>query len=716
MTPKLFLILLITITLVVFAGLTIYFYSVISTGLPSLQQLENPEQMYASQVLSDDDETIDHFYMQRRVNLKLDEMPRYAIDALISTEDRKFYSHWGIDLDRLFKAVVKKIINPFSRTEGASTITQQLARNLFLDLSRNIDRKIREAAVTVKIEDTYTKDEILEMYLNTVNFGRGAYGISVAAHTYFNKDAKDLNIAESAYLIGLLKAPSRYDVRSDYERALRRRNLVLSMMESQNKITYEEYVKAIETPIEVMDGNAGSVTSSMIAPHFIETIRQNYSPFLREKGYDLYKDGLIIYTTLNKQIQEYANEAVAQHLNEYQTKFDKNWNWKYHKKLEADFITEAIRNNPEYRSAPKSERDKIAKRLRKDNRFIDSVRNEKTTIQIGLVMIDPSSGAILALVGASPKFMKENSNAKHSLNHVTQIQRQPGSSMKPFVYSMSLVNGLYPTDSIGCGPFVYTDPDTKQVWAPRSGTHDCPDSNSKMTLADGLRMSVNSVAARLITKYTSPQQVKDLLIKAGITTPIDAVPALALGAGGDVIPMEHISAFSIFANDGYRVEPYYVSRIEDRNGNLIFRKKRTNKIYDVLDKDIAHEMTIMLEEVVNRGTAARIRSYFKNIEAAGKTGTTNDNSDAWFIGYTPQLICGIWVGFDDHRINFDVIGNDGQGGRVAGPIWGMIMNKIYSDPNLPYKQTSFGYKTRKELDSLSKLQREVDQYFDIIKK
>ncbi|MER3328249.1 MAG: penicillin-binding transpeptidase domain-containing protein, partial [Candidatus Kapaibacterium sp.] len=291
---------------------------------------------------------------------------------------------------------------------------------------------------------------------------------------------------------------------------------------------------------------------------------------------------------------------------------------------------------------------------------------------------------------------------------------QPGSSLKPFVYSMSLKNGLYPTDSIGCGPFVYVDPDTKQVWAPRSGTNDCPDSSFKMSLAEGLRMSVNSVAARLITQKTSPSEVKDLLRKAGLTTPIDAVPALALGAGGDVIPLELISAFSIFANDGYRVEPYYVNRIEDRNGNLIFRKKRTNRIYDVLDKEIAHEMTIMLQDVVNRGTAARIRSYFSRIEAAGKTGTTNDNSDAWFIGYTPQLICGIWVGFDDHRINFNAIGNDGQGGRLAGPIWGMIMNNIYNDEKLPYKQTSFGYKTRKELDSLSKLQREVGQYLDII--
>lgn len=716
MTPRNFLILLISITLAVAIGISIYFYSVISTGLPSLQQLENPEQMYASQIISSDDEIIDHFYMQRRVNLRLDQMPQSAIDALISTEDRKFYSHWGIDLDRVMKAVIKKVINPFSRAEGASTITQQLARNLFLDLSRNVERKIREAAVTVKIEDTYTKDEILEMYLNTVNFGRGSYGISVAAHTFFDKNAKELTIAESAYLIGLLKAPSRYDVRTDYDRALRRRNLVLSMMLSQEKISYSEYETAIETPIEVREGNAGSVTESMLAPHFVESIRQNYSPFLKDKDYDLYKDGLIIYTTLNEKIQEYTNDAVSKHIAEYQEKFDAKWNWKRHKKLEADIISEAIRKSPEYRSAPKSEREAVANRLKKNNRFIDSVKNEKTTIQIGVVVIDPSSGAILSMVGASPQFMRENSHAKHSLNHITQIQRQPGSSLKPFVYAMSLKNGLYPTDSIGCGPFVYVDPDTKQVWAPRSGTNDCPDSTYKMTLANGLRMSVNSVAARLITHNTTPSEVKDLMRKAGITSPIDAVPALSLGAGGDVVPLELISAFSIFANDGYRVEPYYVNRIEDRNGNLIFRKKRTNKIYDVIDKDIAHEMTIMLQDVVNRGTAARIRSYFPRIEAAGKTGTTNDNSDAWFIGYTPQLICGIWVGFDDHRINFNAIGNDGQGGRLAGPVWGMIMNSIYTDEKLPYKQTSFGYKTRKELDSLSKLQREVSQYLDIINK
>lgn len=714
MTPKNFLLILVSITLAFAIGLSIYFYSVISTGLPSLQQLENPEQMYASQIMSADDEVIDHFYMQRRVNLSLSEMPQHAIDALIATEDRKFYSHWGIDLDRLIKAIAKKVLNPFRRAEGASTITQQLARNLFLDLSRNVNRKIREAAVTVKIEDTYTKDEILEMYFNTVNFGRGSYGISVAAKTYFNKEAKDLNIAESAYLIGLLKAPSRYDVRTDYDRALRRRNLVLSLMQTQEKITYEEYEKAIETPIEVNEGNAGSVTSSMLAPHFIESIRTEYSSFLKEKDYDLYKDGLIIYTTLNDKIQEYSNQAVKQHLAEYQAKFDKNWNWKNHKKLETTIIREAIRKNPEYRSAPISDREKIANRLKKDQRYIDSVKKEKTTIQIGLVVIDPATGSILSMVGASPQFMQQNAHAKHSLNHITQIQRQPGSAMKPFVYSMALQNGLNPSDLVGCGPFRYVDPDSKQVWAPRSGTSDCPDSSSQMTLANGLRMSVNSVAARLITENTNPLEVRDLLRKAGLTTPIDPVPALALGAGGDVIPLELISAFSIFANDGYRVEPYYVNRIEDRNGNLIFRKKRTNKIYDVIDKDIAHEMTIMLQGVINGGTAGRIRTYFSSIEAAGKTGTTNDNSDAWFIGYTPQLICGVWIGFDDHRINFNVIGADGQGGRVAGPIWGMLMAKIYADKSLPYKQTSFGYKTRKELDSLSKLQREVSNNLQII--
>lgn len=714
MTPRLFLILLISITLVITAGVSIYFYSVISTGLPSLEQLENPEQMYASQVISSDDEVIDNFFMQRRVNLKLEEMPKSAIDALIATEDRKFYSHWGIDLDRLVKAVIKKVLNPFKRAEGASTITQQLARNLFLDLSRNIDRKIREAAVTVKIEDTYTKNEILEMYLNTVNFGRGAYGISVAARTFFDKNAEDMTIAESAYLIGLLKAPSRYDVRSNYDRALRRRNLILSMMQSQGKITYEEYQLALETPIDVREGTAVSASESNLAPHYVESIRREYSPFLKDKEYDLYRDGLRIYTTLNEKIQQYANSVVKSHLKTYQEKFDKKWNWKRNKKLEADIISEAIRKHPEYKSSPKSKREEVAKRLKKDQHFIDSVKNEKTTIQIGMVVIDPVSGAILAMVGASPKFMNDNSHAKHSLNHITQIRRQPGSSMKPFVYSMALKSGLYPIDSIVCGPFVYTDPHTDEVWAPRSGTNDCPDSTYKMTVATALKKSVNSVAARLITEHTNPDEVKNLLRKAGISTPIDAVPALALGAGGEVIPMQHISAFSIFANDGYRVEPYYVNRIEDRNGNLVFRKKRTNKIFDVLDKDIAHEMTIMMQDVVNSGTAARVRRYFRDVEAAGKTGTTNDNSDAWFIGYTPQLICGIWVGFDDQRINFNPIGYDGQGGRVAGPIWGMLMDSIYTDESLPYKQKSFGYKTRLELDSLSRLRRQVGEYLDII--
>lgn len=714
MNPKRFLILLIIATLVATAGLSIYIYNVVSHGLPSLQQLENPEQMFASQIVSNDGDVFDHFYMQRRVQIPLEQIPKDLVNALIATEDRKFYSHWGLDIDRLFKATLKNILT-MKVKEGASTITQQLSRNLFLDQSRNIERKIREAAVAVKIEDTYTKDEILEMYLNTVNFGRGSYGIYVAAKTFFNKEPLELSTAECAYLIGLLKAPSRYDARNNYDRALSRRNLILGMMYDESHIDRESYLNSISEPIELNAGDATKGSGSKFAAHYVENIRKSFGESLREQEIDIYTDGLIFYTSLNSKIQKYAEDVVKLHMTEYQNKFDKRWNWDRNKKLLNEIVEDAIKQHPSYKTADKNNKKTIASRFRKDKEFIDSLKNQATTIQLGLVVMDPTTGAILAMVGASPKFMDENFHAKFSLNHVTQIRRQPGSSLKPFIYTMSLMNGMIPEDSIGCGPFTYIDPWTEEIWQPKTGTRDCPDTTDKMTLAEGLRRSVNSVAARLITEKTTPQDVRDLLVRAGINTKIDAVPALALGAGGDIVPIELVSAYSIFANDGYRVEPYYVDKIENKNGDIIYRKKRNNKLTDVLERDIAHEMTILMKDVVDRGTAIRVRNYFKGIEAAGKTGTTNDNTDAWFIGYTPELICGIWVGFDDRRVNFNPIGDDGQGGRAAAPIWGMLMEKVYADDELNYHRKTFGYKSRKELDSLSKLERKIGNMMDIFR-
>lgn len=292
--------------------------------------------------------------------------------------------------------------------------------------------------------------------------------------------------------------------------------------------------------------------------------------------------------------------------------------------------------------------------------------------------------------------MLENRHAKHSLNHVTQIRRQPGSSVKPFVYASAIRNGMRPDDSISCGPFVYRDPVTNAEWRPQTGTNDCPDTTYYMTLREGLRKSVNSIAARLITQKTSPQEVKAFLERAGVESPIQPYPALALGAGGEMKPMELASSYSVFANNGYHIEPFYLTKIEDEYGNTLYEKKKSNRITDAIDKITSNITTIMMEEVVNNGTAARLRNIIpRDISVAGKTGTTNDNADAWFTGFTPEIITCVWVGFDDQRITFDVIGRDGQGGRAAAPIFGNIIKNIYENDSLGYKIKDFPF--RKEV-------------------
>ncbi len=689
MNPKKLVIILASCTIAAFAGIGTYVYFTVKGNLPSLEQLENPPVNQATQILSENGDLLDHFFIEKRVSLKYEQIPKDFINALVATEDRKFYGHWGVDIDRIIKAGIKNIASGHAK-EGASTLTQQLARNLFLDQSQTLGRKVKEAATAVQIEDTYTKEEILEMYANTVAFGRGAYGINVAAKTYFNKKANELSLAESAFLVGLLKAPSRYDARTNYDRALTRRNLVLSLMSDQGFISKEQFWSASEEPINIKLGKQKRLEAD-IAPHFVENIRQQLNNDPKLEQYDLYRDGLIINTTLNSTIQKYANESIEQHLKEFQKTFNSAWKWNSNTKLLNSVIADGIRKNNEYKSASKERKPEIETSLRNNQKFIDSVKNVAATIQVGLVVLDAHTGAILTMVGASPNFMEENPEYKYSLNHTSQIRRQPGSSFKPFVYAMALKQGMKPEDMIECGPYSYRDPGSGQIWSPSVTEDDCQQAGSRLPLSEALRKSINSVAARLITQVTNPSDVKNLIEQAGVKSKLQAVPALALGAGGEVSPLELTSAYSIFANEGLSVAPYLIKSILDKNNNIIFERRGGNETNEVLDKNIAITMTKMLRQVVDAGTAARIRQIFKGIEAAGKTGTTNDNADAWFIGYTPQLICGIWVGFDDQRLNFDVIGKQGQGGRAAAPIWALLMNKIYNDPSLPYKQKSFGY-------------------------
>lgn len=696
-----FLIILTAIFLLGCGIIAIYLNGVVSSGMPSLEQLENPRQDQATQVFSSNDKLLDHFYKQRRVKLELEEIPEDFINGLIAVEDRQFYNHWGIHLKRMFAAMVKNLM-AMGIVEGGSTITMQLARNQWLNQRTTIKRKIREMFLAVEIEKAYSKGEILELYTNQVAFGRGAYGLQTAARTYFDKDVDELKIEETAFLVGILKTPEKYNGR-DMDVAVRRRNLVLRLMHQQGFITNSQYIKAKKKPIKLREGTF-ETTRMSVAPHYVEMIRQKFrrDNSVIDKKYDLYRDGLIIHTTLNTKVQKYAEQALEEHLVEFQKLFDRNWNWRWHQKLLDTLLREAIKKRPDYKSAVPNEKKAMINRLMRDEQFVDSMKNEFTTIQTGLVVIEPKTGAILAMVGASPKYMRDHPNSQYSLNHATQIRRQPGSAFKPLVYSLCLEAGLTPDSLVESGHYTY-ELITGDKWTP-GGTHDS--AGTKVTLQEGLRRSINSVAARLVTQVINPRAVVSLARRMGIDSPLHSVPAIALGGGGEVKPIELVSAYGTFAYKGYHVEPYYIKKIEDRFGNVLYEKKSATRIRDAMEKQTAITMTRMMQQVIQGGTAWRIKKYFDKTECAGKTGTTNGNTDAWFVGYTPELVAGLWVGFDDQRISF---GNYGQGGQAAAPVWGRLMNKIYSDKSLPFKQKKFNFNTI-DSTSVKNMRKQMDDY------
>lgn len=644
-------------------------------ALPSLEELENPKPDLASTVLSADGEVLDQFFTQRRGWVPYDSIPKDFINALIATEDRVFFDHWGIHISRIFKASIKNVF--FGRREGGSTITQQLARNLYdkIGFASTLERKILEAVTAVEIEKRYTKQEILEMYTNTVNFGRGAYGIETAARLFFDKDPLYLSISECAYLVALLKSPSNYDAQRRYERAIERRNLVLYNMRNMDYIGEAQYRQSASEPILFSDPKP-YVSGGGIAPHFVELVRRTLSKDTSMIGnYNIYKDGLVIYTTLNARMQVHANNAVKAHFAELQADFNNKWSWKNKRELLNSFIQRAIKAHPLYLKAPEEERSAVAKKLQSSAEFRDSVLRDAIAAQTGLVVVEHQTGEVRALVGSS-RIGKE---AKYTLNRAVQIRRQPGSSFKPFVYASALRKGLSPTSVMNTTAFSYSLPEGG-IWSLRKNGVNIPDA---LSLSSALKYSINTVAARLITEYTTPREVAELAQAMGIRSKLPVFPSLALGAC-EVSPWEMTAAYGTFANQGIALEPIFITRIEDRYGNVIYEQKPGRNAENALEPSLANAMTTMMKQVVQSGTATRIKQFYY-YDAAGKTGTTNDFTDAWFAGYTPSLTSAIWIGFDDIRIKFT--GDYGQGGRAVAPLWGRMMGAIYADTLLPYRRT-----------------------------
>ncbi|MBW7855945.1 MAG: hypothetical protein B6D43_06785 [Ignavibacteriales bacterium UTCHB1] len=643
----------------------------LTQSLPSLSELENPKLEEATEIYSDDGVLIDKFFLKNRTQVTIDNIAPVFIQALIATEDRKFYDHWGVDIQRIVQAFVKNIIAMDLTKEGASTITQQLARNLYIGDEVTLNRKLREAMTAVQIEKTYTKEEILAYYCNTVYFGNGAYGIEAAAQTYFSKSAKDLNLNEAATLVGVLKSPTNYDPVDKMDNSFARRNIVLKTMVESGYITPDQYELTSKDPIKLTQ-KIEEEESVSIAPEFTEYVRQTLQRRAKDYGYDLYRDGLKVYTTIDTRFQKHAEDAVNEHLANYQKSFNRYWSWRGNQDVLNSAISRHIKFSEEYKKAETEEkRQQIFNRMKNDPNVIDTVKKLITTIQVGFVVLDPKTGEIKAMVGANPKV-----RTKYGLNHVTQIKRQPGSTFKPFVYAVALNNGYTPSYMISNDPIKVNV--GGRIWSPKGGG-----TGGKVSMRTALAKSINVVAVRTAMDLAPINQVIDLAHEMGITTEIPNYLSISLGSA-EVIPLEITNAFGTFANDGIWVEPIAIKRIEDRNGNLIDEFLPNTR--EVLSEGVAYMMSDMLQDVINGGTASTVRNFFHR-PAAGKTGTSQSYTDAWFIGYTPQFVAGVWVGFDDARINFG--GSYGQGGQAAAPIWGRFMKKLYADEDFDFPVAYF---------------------------
>ncbi|MBC8042581.1 MAG: PBP1A family penicillin-binding protein [Rhizobacter sp.] len=645
-------------------GLFIY----LAQGLPSLEQLENPKPELASEVRSADGVLIKKYFMQNRRLVPLDSISPNVANALIATEDIKFYDHWGFDSRRFVTAMITNVVTLRRRWQGASTITQQLAKNLWLTPERHWRRKLQELMVSVQIERTYTKDEILALYLNTVYFGAGAHGIESAAATYFGKTAMQLTVDESALLVALLKNPTKYNPVDRPDDALSRRNLIIGMTaragfisESEAETYKEKKIKLTYTP----------VTDIGISPYFTEYVRQRLSKMPELQKFDIYRDGLAIYTTIDSRMQLYADSALTRQLALLQAQVDKTWSWKYNEKLKNDFIREDPRF-ADLRQKGATEKEALAK-LNADKEWLTPFLKAKTTVQAAFVAIDPATGKIKAWVGG------KNFN-QYKFDHVWQALRQPGSSFKPFVYTTAIDMGV-PTNYEVLNQEVSVQTGGKN-WQPQN-------SDGKMggfvTLRRALQASLNNITVRLVLSDVPPTRFAQMAKRLGIHSKIEENAASALGAS-EVTPLEITSAFGTFANQGQHVEPIGILRIESKDGNVIWEAQSPDRT-QALDRATNYVMVTMLQGVVDGGTASGARAIYRG-PAGGKTGTSQDQKDAWFIGFTPQLVAGVWTGFDDTRVHFTSM-EYGQGAKAALPVWANFMKASYDNKSLGLKSNAF---------------------------
>ncbi|MBL7961440.1 PBP1A family penicillin-binding protein [bacterium] len=629
-----------------------FFAIYFSRDLPSIAQLEVYKPKLSTKVYSADGKVIKEFFKERRTRVPFNKIPKNVVNALLATEDHRFYNHWGVDMIRFVKAAMVNTAS-LSSKEGFSSLTQQLARNLYFDFEKTLSRKIKEILTAIQIEKTYSKNEIIEMYLTHMYFGNDAYGIQAAAKNFFGKDAAELTLEESAYLIGHLQAPSYY-VRNP-DAADRRKIIVLKRMLDCGFISRAEYDETKPRKVVLTTTREEEIVG--VAPYFSEHVRQELETLQDSLKFNIYEGGLSVFTTLDTRAQSVAENAYRESVKEKFIGLDK-------------FGAGVVKANAKtyltrYLQREGVDSETIAKLLQ-NPRSVDSLCKFYGTVQASLVALDPTNGRILAMIGG-------RDFNKYKLNHVTQIARQPGSTFKPFLYTVAIDNGYSPAFKLLNQDVVLIMEDGKR-WTPQNydGKRGGP-----TTLRDAIARSLNLVAIRLMQEIVPAQQVVAYAHKMGIETPLMPVDALALGVS-DVIPLQIVSAYGVFANKGIRVEPVSILRIEDRDGNVIYQ--HVPKYKEVLSAETAFIMADMMKSSIEWGTGKYARAYGFDRPAGVKTGTTQKWSDGWYIGFTPQMVTGVWVGFDTYEFN---LGSKNPGEVTAAPIWGRFMAHALKDMDLP---------------------------------
>ncbi len=682
----------------------------IFVDLPSVQELQNPKSNLATVIYSSDMKTLGKYYAENRVSVKYYELDKDLVNALIATEDARFLEHSGVDLRALARAVFGALTGS-SSSGGGSTLSQQLAKMMFprekLSKFETVIRKLKEWVIAARLEKNYTKDEILALYLNKFDFLNQAVGVKSAAQIYFNRTQDSLEIQQAAMLIGMAKNPSLFNPVKKADTTLHRRNVVMMQMVVNGFLTKEKYDSLKVLPLGVIfhpeDHNDG------LAPYFREYLREY---FLKtwcakhinpetNKPYNIYRDGLKIHTTIDSRMQKYAEEAVTEHMTDLQKLFTKEcktkknapFAWNVNKEQIENIMMSSMKRSDPYRSLKNSgiSKEQILAEFKKPVAMTvyslrgdidttmtpwDSIRYYKSFLHTGFISIEPTTGYVKAWVGGV--------NHKHfKFDHVKVGRRQVGSTFKPFVYALAIQEGYSPCYQVANVRTCIETPG-QPAWCPDNS--DGNKGTGKMvTLRYALAGSINYVTAWVMKQF-GPDAVINLVRRLGITAPIDAVPSIALGTP-DISVFEMVAANATFANKGTYIQPTFITRIEDKNGKVLEEFFPTTD--EVFSEEKAYAMIQLMRGVVDIGTGTRLRfRYNLRNEIAGKTGTTQNNADGWFMGLTPDLVAGCWVGGEERSVHFNST-NEGQGASMALPIWGKFFQKVYADPSLKVSKNGF---------------------------